>query len=43
MIPGLVKPENIYAALPFVSMTLAIPFIFSLNFAMKFKEVKEAG
>ena len=42
-IPGLIKPEYIYLALPFVSMTLAIPFIFSLKFAMKLQGGKEAG
>jgi hypothetical protein len=35
IIPYMVKPESIFAALQLVSMTLAIPYIFTIDFAMK--------
>ena len=34
-IPSLVKPTNIFAMLQLVSIALAIPFIFTIDFAMK--------
>jgi len=37
----LVKPENIVVCLQLVGFTLAIPFIFSLNFAVKCQTVKD--